>query len=737
MLSKILKATISVILALSICIVTCTAAFAASSKERYISELVICSASSADEAEEKLKEQGYKLMSSENLNESLSDGMYLGYKTTTDKDEAITDISAMNMNGKYSFSDYEILLDKMKENVSATVDGLIPMITSYRTNYNSGSAVAVEVHDILNKFYEDDSGEYMGDYLLTCDLKDTTDITKVFLQGYSSFIINIQQLLFLAGENDSDKKWIEKMSGSDTDSLVDLYLNTYPTPNKAYSALTADYGNAAEIIRTTWDVFYENLSSTKSKYFLDGSDVEIDTDTLDEKIEAADNNKVEITDDMTADEICDAVEKTTDKVETYDNLIDVNLVCYLDSLNYGDGTMLDFFMRPSEEVEDMELYTLAYYMGEKLTAQVNNVGLQQVISRVTVDGDNATTSNFEQFDEFLSAMEKISIYDGVDRSLFENGVALTSASTEKYQSSGKDWSEDLFSRVFQPKNDYKWTDYFAFYVLPIISSFITVFALQCVSATINKHILSFVNKGADGVIEVVKESKSLELIFNDPQIEHALTWKTVLYGKGTAGYAHSALYRGVQYLKVAFFAFMCVWTVVSIVMLFVTIFSDEDIDAKYSAVPNHIVDTVNTENGDDYIAYNYVKNLSGSAGDLNNYVGKNGWLVLFYTKDSSVGEPIKADMKIVKGSATAPLDYENVSMFGETNAINLTSKDYTGKNDTAKGTYMYFSRTASATTGSVFSNSNFAIAVGVGVAIGIIIGAFLPKPKKKKETAIA
>ncbi len=735
---KVLKASISVFLVLSICLVSFTSAFAASSKERYISEIILCSASSADEAEKKLKEQGYKLMSSENLNESLSDGMYLGYKTTTDKDEAITDITAMDMNGKYSFSDYEILLDKMKENVSATVDGLIPMITSYRTNFNSGSAIAVEVHDILNKFYEDDSGKSMGDYLLSCDLKETTDITKVFLQGYSPFIIDIQQLLFLAGEGQSDKTWIEKMSASDTDSIVDLYIGSYPTPNKAYSAMAADYGDAADSIRDTWDVFYQNLSEIKSKYYDDTPELILNEEVVETSLDSASESSIEITEDMTNSEFNNAVDEAAAVSETYDNLSDINLISYLNGFKYGDGTMLDFFMRPSEDVEDYELYTLSYFMGEKLTAQINNVGLQQAVSRVCVDGDNVTDDSFDKINAALSSIEKISIYDGVDRSVFDDGVALTSASTEKYTSSGKSWSDGLFDRLFQPTSEYKWQDYFAFYVLPAIASFITVLALHSATVKINAFLLNASSDMAKNAANNVARTSVVQLIYNEADYQVAINCKSLLYGKGTIGYYSSSLYRGIQYIKVAFFFLTVALTVASIVMLFVTIFSDNEGDsAEYSSIPNHIVDTVNTQHGDDYIAYNYVKNLSGSAGDLNNYKGKKGWLVLFYTKDQSVGSPIKADIKIVKGSQTAPLDYENVSMFGETNAINLTSKDYTGVNDSAKGTYMYFSRIESSTAGSVFSNSNFAIAVGVGAAVGVIFGALLTKSKKKKKTAIA
>ncbi len=735
---KALKAIISVFLVLAICFVSCTSVFAASSKERYISELILCSAASADEAEAKLKEQGYKLLTSDNLNENLSDGMYLGYKSTANPDEAITNISAMNMQGKYSFSDYEILMQKMKENVSATIDGLIPMITSYRNNYNSGAVIATEVYNILNKFYEDDSGKKMGDYLLTCDLTDTTDITKVFMQGCSSFIVDIQQLLFLAGEDESDRVWIEKMASSDPDYLLDTYIKSYPTPNKAFSAIAAKYGDAADSIRTTWDNFYKNLSEIKEKYFTekDGR-VVFNESYLSEKItETVNANKTEITDGMTNEQLNEELNNNVAEAELYDNINDMKLVAYLDSLEYDGGTMLTFFLRSSDDVDDSELYTLAYYMGTSLAAQVNNVGLQQVISRTILDGDKASKTDFDSINKSLESFETVSIYDGVDRSLFENGVALTGATVEKTVSSGKSWSDDLFGRIFRPSGEYKWADYFAFYIAPLFASTLLWFSGHVVNAAMDQAVIKMMESANTELAEkAVGIAEKFNLIHNSPVYQRTSgTFAFMAFGKGSLSQGTMA-FRIVQGFKVFFFVLSAVLAVVSLVYLFVTIFADDDDGSvKYTAIPSHIVDTVSTENGDDYIAYNTVNNLSGSAGDLYNFAGKNGWLVLYSTKDTTAGAPITTDVKIVKGSTRAPLDHENMTMFGEKNALNLTSKDYSGVNDKTNGTYLYFNRGEVSTVASALTYGGFAISIGIGAVAGVLLGIFLQKkPKKKKN----
>lgn len=738
MLKRISKIAISMVLVIAICLTTCTSAFAAISQKKYISDIIVCQAANADEAKKELEKDGYKLLSNENISETLPDGMYFGYKTTLNPEEAITDISAMNMTGKYSFADYEVLLKNMKEDVAATVDGLIPMITAFRENYNAENPVAVEVHGILNKFLEDDSAKSLGDYLLTCDLADTTDLTKVFMQAYAPFVLDIQQLLFIAGENDSDKTWIEKMASSDPDSVVDLYMDSYPTPSKAFQALASDYGKAAEDFELTWDNLYEILQDTTDTYFSEkNGSVELNEKALTEQFnEAEENSKSEINNEMSDEEIIESIEKINESSKTFDSFGDAGLVDYLASLEYNDGTMLDFFMRPFDEVDEIELYTLAYYMGKDLTAQLSNVGLLQTLSRILVDGNSASADKFNEINKAFEKIEKISIYDGVDRSLFENGVALTGPSVEKFVSSGKNWSDDLFSRIFRPTDDFKWKDYFAFYVLPTVASTIVYASLFLVNHAMRKVI-------EKSCTEVAKNVVKGSLIYNDhgKKLAQDYIYNHMMgyfaYGKGLV--ARSSLaYRIVAGIRCAFFVLTIAMTVASIAMLIVTIFFSKESDVKYDAIPNHIVDTVSTEHGDDYVAYDFVKNTQGSAADLNNYKGKKGWLVLYYTKDQSAGAPITTDFKIVKNSENAPLDYDGISVFGEKNAANITSVDFTGVKDSVGGTYIYFSRGDISTVGSVFTNGYIAIALGVGACAGMIIGILTSKIRyNKKKKALA
>ena len=87
----------------------------------YISEVYLSYGDTPDKAKQWLKDNDYEILD-QDLNEKAAGGIswlgltfsgercvYLGYKTTTDEDKAIRDMRAMNMNGEYSYDEYEVV----------------------------------------------------------------------------------------------------------------------------------------------------------------------------------------------------------------------------------------------------------------------------------------------------------------------------------------------------------------------------------------------------------------------------------------------------------------------------------------------------------------------------------------------------------------------------------------------------------------------------------------------------
>ena len=148
----------------------------ADSQVYYISDVMVGMGETADEAKKALTDAGYTVLD-KNVNEGAGSMfktekfVYIGYKTTTDANEAITDLALMNMNGGYSFSDYAVLMDKYRDSqIKPFIERFIATIEEYRENYNSDNeanrAKANYAYTILSAIINDDTGGNMGDLLL-------------------------------------------------------------------------------------------------------------------------------------------------------------------------------------------------------------------------------------------------------------------------------------------------------------------------------------------------------------------------------------------------------------------------------------------------------------------------------------------------------------------------------------------------------------------------------------------
>ncbi|MBR3620357.1 MAG: hypothetical protein IKN56_02525 [Clostridia bacterium] len=154
----------------------------ADSIPEYISEVKIGMGKKAADAKAALN--GYKILSDAkgnpiDLNNDAGGGwgskgekvVYLGYKTTADRKEAVTDLALMNMKGGYSTKDYDTLMEgQLKSQIIPFVENFQKAINEYRANYRTGNSAAKQrcryIHDILNKFIDDDTGRGLGDLLL-------------------------------------------------------------------------------------------------------------------------------------------------------------------------------------------------------------------------------------------------------------------------------------------------------------------------------------------------------------------------------------------------------------------------------------------------------------------------------------------------------------------------------------------------------------------------------------------
>ena len=240
----------------------------------YISEVYLSYGDTDDKAKQWLKDNGYEILD-QNLNENAEGGVswlglasekrsvYLGYKTTTEKDEAIRDMRAMNMNGSYSYDEYEKVLENRKNEIAAFIGDVKKALAEYRENYKAGAEKAKIAHDKMNLLLDDDSGDgALGDLLLQPIKEEMSeedynkepdkhvDMTTLLMQGNIESVNSLMSSLYMAADTGKEG-WTERLKKSGgTDAIFDRYEKDFPalSESKINSLMISDYDAQAKVL---------------------------------------------------------------------------------------------------------------------------------------------------------------------------------------------------------------------------------------------------------------------------------------------------------------------------------------------------------------------------------------------------------------------------------------------------------------------------------------------------------
>ena len=709
---SILMALLMLVMALPI------TAFAAK-QETYIKEIRISTASTADAAKKWLTDNGYTVVDTDLNQKTGKDYVYIGYKTTTNPDEAITDISLMQMDGGYSFSEYEALLEQKTQQINNMLDSLSACLTETRANLAAGKKNARGAREVLNNFKEDDSGKLLGDFLLGQETS-RADMVKVFLQSNGDVATIIYNMLaFACTENGENTSWLAKLKD------VDIYAD--------YDPLI--YSDAA-------DVMFESFVSIHDMI------VTYETEYKDIANEIANNPEY---DDYTEEELEDLF---PDSYAEYTVLYET-----LSSYQYGGKPLIDFFMKDPDEIDTDELFPIVSALSQGQREIIKFVGFIPLII--------FAESNEETAVEYVEAMkgscalfgsyETVSVYYGVDRSLFtDGGVALTNASLRKSASTGDNsW--------FSGDN-----------IDPVLSTSLHIVAGSCAVLAIGSAIgAKFATKAATATYQTVLKTTTAKL----PKLvatmetviknEAAALAKTLNGGKAVlsgewydlaldqiirkrsatmtqytsgeyanivAKKASASLTRLGVALNVVMGVAMGAMLIAEGVNVGIRIYNYYH--PEYTEIPRAMVDEVVTETDSYFVNYYAVKDQTGELGDLNAWSAQR-WNALYTTTDKKAGDPIIASSLIVKlKDSEFPSDEHGaVHYFGETAAANVNRYQF---KRTATATYIFYERDHSLSmTASTFSGGQLVMFTGFGLVGGVAIGSLsvfgAGKIKKKKE----
>ena len=769
------KRIISIILTLCLTFLATIPVFAARVYEvEYISELRIVYASDYSDAKGELIALGlddYKVFNA-NLNKDTGNtGVFLAYKTTTDIEDAITDIAVMQMNGGYNEGNYQQMIKQSYNEYLEFGENYLVAIDYFNKAHDAGHYLSQIARRQLN-FYNvvtegiDDipsfEGELIGD--IFADGIEAGELATIFMEGNSYALDNIRSLLAMGvSYNENGKTYLENVQDE---------AEKYGADNSIYA--NEDYSDLAEIIAPTITVFRDMFKEFEAH--------EGDLNYSDEKI--------------TEEELYYSEYKFMSEM--------AKATKYLDGKTFYQFC-LDF---KNDKSKYSDLYPLVAALNDGQEAMTKVAHFYDVVRYSTI------ITSAEEIDAQLVEMEAkynenpFNVYTGVDRTIYRDTFALTSEAyrADAYTESGL--SAALYDGKLSGLNvaatvvgsigvayiayglgnyGYSlWTAkkaYDAYYVqydsvliqfskiqdenissLYNGSSFehaINDLAVECSSyrgdgygvqeiykwtlsdkySYLEKYCNSNVMTGSgtkylDAFNQVKKQFETYQANSTDP---------IFISARSEAAKATENVSKSATVLKGAT-VIGGLMMLVSAIKLGIDIYNYYH--PEYSDIPTAMVDVINTKDGDRYIKYNVVYEAEPQsdgtliAGDLNAFSAER-WNALYYTKSYEAGKPLLAyDYVVSHTNNLPPENHMPIHRFGEVVCYNLNKYNF----DDDYSIYLSIKQSDNQKkavadvpeiVGSVFSAGYIILAGGVGIAAGVggTIGT-MEIIKKRKNKAI-
>lgn len=752
-MKKIIKKVIAVVLSVICMTQVSIQAFAASfTGKSYVKEMIISYGKTPDDAKAWLKNNNYKIIDC-NINEGADDtfstkrAVYLGYKTTMDADKALTDMKLMNMKGNYSAVDYQALLDEQKTNIRSFIDNFIVAVSEYRANYKKGQARAVAAHDILNLLYDDDTECDMGDLLLEKVKEEYkaedfeklskeeqakhADMTTILMQSNATAVIAIEQIIALATD-DSDTVWTERYDEglSYSSMLSDVMENENLPVSKAAAALASKYDKEAKIIAAKADAYKKFLEIyTESGITLESSEAEL-------KAYFKDKSETDMAMWFSAG-------TQYEKLKTFVDDEDVSLIDVLTD---------DFY---DVETDDRNmLYPLVSVLTDGQKACLNYLSFYQIVA-MGINDDNVVKDAMKDLNLSNKDKGSVSIYEGIDRSIFSEEVAMTSSANSLQMSTDKDFSTKWFEDGISTSTKVLYIA-LGVSVAATIGAFVTSDILKSASTAVARNFAEA--EAAESCVKTVAEDLEEEIVDDAlsessdlsedvvQNIVEEMSDEEVQYSRVVADFQSTG--GMAKYFRYAGFAMLAVSAIIMGISAWRTY---TDLKAYYNTeftpIPMHIVNQGVNENDEKVFTYYTAVNCNRqeaqmvtdkteilkSFGDINGDVGKQ-WVALYTTTDKAAGKPITTDFFTQFANTKIPNESTPLSLFGESTAQNLTNArgGYTYA-DNKGGIYLFYGTDSSALAGSAISTGVYALIAGGSFIVFGLASFFITKKVRNKK----
>ena len=754
-MSKLFRSVLAIVLVISLFLTSNISAFAAV-EEVYLSDLRIIYANDYNEAKEILSStafKDYKLLN-ENLNEDTKEiGVWLAYKTTTDIDDAITDLSVMQMNGGYQEGNYQEMLKESLEEYKKMGKEYEKVIEYFNEAYDAEHFLAQIAYRQLNLYTiktigvekkPSFEGELLGDIFY--EGIDSDELATIFMEGNTYVLDNVRSLLAMGvSYNEDGTTYFDKVG--EMAAEMDGDPASYVDDEDEANSLAALIAPAITALKN----MFEELEAYEDELNFDDEEVtDKELELVESKAMANLTRGVDYLDGKTFYEFC--MDYTVDKND-YSSLyplvaalnegqkVMTKLACYYNVIRYSTSDYPEEYME--SKVEELE---------EIYSEEPFNV--YEGVDRTVFNGTFALTTNAYRADAYTDKNTLADAYFGsLGNSLItsisigvggtgigfmvwgafekkaENAAALTvkneaiAKGEALYNTKLSDAANSLANEVYKFGNTKDTYDQFVSNMMNKYFSDVDIadmsFSAKCDYLVTNKASfkmsdfeshrwgnmkLNIKDAQADVISQhdqIVNEQVKAAAEANSAQ----LATSTILFVAGGIMLLYSALMIG--YTAHSYY------------------------HPDYEDIPLSMVDMRETQDGDRYIKYEVVreaeekKDGTYAAGDLNAFEAQR-WNALYYTKSYEAGKPLLADEFTVSTSNNKAKDgYTPVHRFGEEICYDLNKYNFSNKSPSIYLSVKQSKNDKSAVAdvpdvvGSMFSNGLWLIAGSIGAIFGI------------------
>ena len=628
----------------------------AQTEEIYVQSVQLARANTREEARARLEAEGYIFLEG-NLNEGTGeDGIWMGYTTTANPEEAIYDLKLMNMKGGFTLTSMEKALAAQEAVFAEMANDLNYLIDEFVEAYEDESVPALKAYKALNFFrmvegeteLEEENGlgyqivsgnmtvSKLTEMLLLCDANLVDSVIKILVTGVQIRNGNWMKKLSEMGPYDADEVYYEDEYEDEFKRRAEELLPVLQLYSQSYNAMDLS-GLIPDELNSEFEAEY---SGNEEKENLSADDAAV------KKLDESRYKMYKI---------------AFDELAKYE---------------YGTNeTLKDFFCSLENEGSARDLYPLVAVLSDAEFAALSYGCFLEVVTGVT-----ASPSDFDAYDEVYDTLTKdvksVYLYHGVDDVLLEDDtvIGFTETATRHMATTGEMEFYEKETGAEQSWEDGK-------------------------NASI---IIASVGMGLIGITKITT-GVAMGIVAIATAMESSVASSAVLAGIIKYGTMMGSMYAmlfvgiavGLSYL-VSF-----VWSVIE-EEVNGSINWDENPMPEYMYDVKEVGFSQTSEN--DGIATEYLKkpvfalykavtDKNGEVVDLNaRSKDATQWVALYasYDQQGDDAKPIKSEGLLVKtGSGETPEGYTPLTRFGEVIAYNLNHWD---EDDDVNGVYLFYKK---------------------------------------------